>query len=55
MKTWQKFLVVVIGCGLAAGLNYSSSIFPAWVVVTGSLSVACTATVGILTGWQPKS
>lgn len=52
MKTWQKLIVIIVGAGLAAGLNYLSSIMPTWVTVFGALSIASTATVGILTGWS---
>ena len=55
MKIWQKFLIIVIGCGLAAGLNYLSSVMPTWVLVFGSLNVAALATVGILTGWKTNA
>jgi hypothetical protein len=52
MSTWKKLVIIVVGSGLAAGLNFLASIAPTWVAVTGALSIACTATVGILTGWK---
>lgn len=55
MKTWQKLIVIIVGSGCAAGLNFLSSVMPTWVTVFGALSIACTATVGILTGWKATS
>jgi len=55
MKLWQKIIVIFVGCGLSAVLTFLTTQFPTWSVVYGGLQIADLATVGILTGWQPKT
>lgn len=55
MKTWQKILIIFVGCGLSAVFTYLTTVLPTWSVVLGGLQIADLATVGILTGYQPQS
>ena len=55
MKLWKKILIVCIGGALSWGLAFMASIWTQWAVVLASLSTASTMTVGILTGWSPKT
>lgn len=55
MKTWQKILIIFVGCGLSAVFTYCTTIFPVWSTVFGGLQIADLATVGILTGFQPTA
>lgn len=55
MRLWLKILIIFLGCGLSAVLSYLTTQIPIWATVFGGLQIADLATVGILTGWQPKT
>ena len=53
MKTWQKIVIIFVGCGASAALTFCTVQWPVWAMVFGALSLASTATVGIMTGFTP--
>ena len=54
LKTWQKFLIVFVCCGVQGGLTYLTVQMPVWATVFGGLIIATTGTMFILTGFPPK-
>ena len=54
MKTWQKALIIFVGCGLSAVCTYLTTIYPVWSTALGGFQVADLAIVATLTGFTPK-
>lgn len=55
MKTWQKAIIIFVGCGTQAVLSWATTLWPIWATVFGGASVAVIAAVGVITGWPPKA
>ena len=55
MKTWQKALIIFVGCGLSAVCTYLTTIYPVWSTALGGFQMADLAIVATLTGFPPKT
>ena len=54
MSKPMKIAIAVVGSGLIGGLTYAASLYSAWGVVFGYLTLAISGTMSIVIGWPPK-
>ena len=55
MKTWQKFIIVVVGGGAVWGISFLIGIKPEMATMLASVNTAIIGVVGYFTGFKPQA